>query len=72
MNTQTIENLLAGGADVILHSTPYSATALRCLVKAAVQGRSRLTIVVGDELSEHDLSQIAAEGPRSVTFDLSR
>lgn len=72
MNKDKIENRLAEGNEAIVLSTPFSTLKLRTLAKSALQGNTKLTIIVGPNLTDTDIDNILAEAPAHVIFDYSQ
>lgn len=72
MDKSKIETRLSEGSGSAVLSTSFSRAALIKLARAAYDGNTTLTIIVGDNLSDWDIDKIREEAPRNVVFDYSR
>lgn len=71
MNKIKISELLEAGSAVKVPSMPFSVTQLRNLAKAALRGRTTVTIVVEENLCDKDIENILEEAPTNVSLDLT-
>lgn len=69
MDINKIIRRLETGSTAIVPSMPFSVLQLREFAKAAQRGRTYLTIVAEENLSDKDLDNIIAESPSWVTID---
>lgn len=73
LSTTKIGTRLEKGCDAAVNGDDFCVLTLCNLAKSARRGKSKLTIVLGEKLSDTDLDEIYSEAPSNVAFDyLSR